>query len=118
MTKTFETAKDVIRCDQCGAPLDELGLAMLFWQEGGRLVLAHKKCASRRTDLPLSRELVWFADHEASLRGLLELTQGYKWHPDDLQRLVCVAWAVPLVATAEEQADAARSYKLRREMGM
>ena len=116
MPKLRSTTDEVLTCDGCGKPIRDLGMAMVFWQADGptkdsngrptanQLLIAHKdrQCSGHSRSGELSEELFWFASSEAAAGRLAGLTYGYSWSAAQLERLIGVAWAVPLVATPEQ----------------
>lgn len=108
--------RDALRCDLCESTIDQLHGGMVFWRLDGdgldvtRMWVAHKRCQSNQPDNRdvglYSQELYWGATHQLGLLRLTELTLGYRWTAEQLQRLVLVYWAVPLVAKDDKRAVA------------
>ncbi len=118
MAKPDDTPQDVLTCDSCGRHINDLGLAMIFWWDKGeddrkrvmvsKVLVAHKapECAGPR-DGERSHELSWYASRAAAAQNLVDLVVSYAFTAQQLERLIEVAWATPLIATAEqaERAD-------------
>ena len=97
-------ASDVLTCDVCKGPIDDLPAAMLFWSLGedlrtvSALRLAHKRHRSNDA-FRHSLELWWMTDPSDALRHLADRVVGYEWPAAMLKRFVLVAWAVRLQCT-------------------
>jgi hypothetical protein len=105
-----DTPQSVLVCAACHGPTiaDNLGAAMVFWNQGGPLVLAHKKCLEVIGDkLSYSLELWCWAREDLALRRLAQLSSQYDLPKECLERLIDIAWAVPHVATDQDKEAAA-----------
>jgi hypothetical protein len=114
------TAEEVMRCAACGGAIDELTMGMLFWHVpderddddalvASDLRIGHKQCCGKDRHYNRHQELAWYADHEEALDRLATTAAGYKWTAEQLQKLILVAWAVPLVATDDNNEFAKRA---------
>jgi hypothetical protein len=112
------TPEEVLTCDVCRLPIDDLRQAMVWWDYAdrdargsiGEFRLSHKgRCNDEK--LGLAETLWWFADRESGMRRLADLVLGYEWTAAQLKRLVLLAWAIALVATPQDRKLARGGYE-------
>jgi hypothetical protein len=93
------TVGEVLACDACRAPIDDIERAMVFWwvkeNEFDQLTGKRRRCSGHADDL--SAELWWFASHRAALHKLASMAHDYAFSVTQLERLVEIAWAIPHV---------------------
>lgn len=100
-----ESPEDILVCDVCRRPIDDLGLAMWYWDprteqlQQGAAMLAHKRCASDKRDggHDYSLELMWLCrggpTTGTAMNELLRLMLMYEWSGPQARRLVAICWA-------------------------
>lgn len=121
-----KTADDVLRCETCKRRIANLELGMVFWSDRdndrcqltgrpvvGRLWVTHKARRCSGDDDDWSAELCWFSSQEAALKRLADMVYTYSFGVEQLEKLIAVAWAVPLVAGRASAAKATRFSKVR-----
>jgi hypothetical protein len=112
------TPEEVLTCDVCRQPIDDLRWGIVCWDYAdrdargpiGEFRLLHKgRCNDEK--LGLDETLCWFADRESGMRRLADLVLGYEWTAAQLKRLVVLAWAIALVATPQDRKLARGGYE-------
>jgi len=102
----MKTAQQLLTCDVCHKPITKLDLAMVFIDaEVGKRVtglrVAHKMSCDTVQNAK-TYELLAFGDRETGLELLVEIMDALGLDASQLERLVHVAYAVPLLV--QEQA--------------
>ena len=119
-----DSAAAAVVCDRCGRSFADRNVSgewWLLWEpDGDEIYLRCPTCDTGEwiDRFGCSTSLSQFADREFALDRLASLLTGYAWTAASLKRLALIAWAMPHLATPQEQRLAADARKSLRRMGV